>query len=65
MRANSANHRGRGQNVLLNDGSVEFKKERHTSLSEDDIYILQDMSCGTEVTGCERPSCSEDFFLGP
>ena len=65
MKANSANHRGLGQNVLLNDGSVEFKKERHTSLSEDDIYILQDMSCGTEVTGCERPSCSEDFFLGP
>jgi hypothetical protein len=65
MRANSANHRGRGQNILLYDGSVEFKKERHTSISEDDIYILRDMCCGTEVTGCELPSSSADFFLAP
>jgi hypothetical protein len=65
MRANSANHRSRGQNVLLNDGSVEFKKERHTSVSEDDIYILQSMFCGMEVTGCELPSSSTDIFLGP
>ena len=65
MRANSANHRSRGQNVLLYDGSVEFRKERHTSVSEDDIYILQGMSCGTEVTGCELPSSSADFFLAP
>ncbi len=63
MRANSANHRGRGQNVLLYDGSVEYRKERHTSISEDDIYILQGMSCGTEVTGCELPSSSADIFL--
>jgi hypothetical protein len=65
VRANSANHRSRGQNVLLYDGSVEFKKERHASISEDDIYILQDMSCGTEVSGCELPSSSADFFLAP
>jgi hypothetical protein len=65
MRANSANHRGRGQNVLLYDGSVEFKKERHASISEDDIYILQGMFCGTEVSGCELPSCSADIFLAP
>jgi hypothetical protein len=65
VRANSANHRGRGQNVLLYDGSVEFRKERHTSISEDDIYILRDMCCGTEVTGCELPSSSADFFLAP
>jgi hypothetical protein len=65
MRANSANHRGRGQNVLLYDGSVEFRKERYPSISEDDIYILRDMCCGTEVTGCELPSSSADFFLVP
>ncbi len=65
MRANSTNHRGRGQNVLLNDGSAEFKKERHTSVSEDDIYILQEMSCGTEVSGCELPSSIADIFLAP
>jgi hypothetical protein len=63
IRANSANHRGRGQNVLLYDGSVEFRKERYTSISEDDIYTLQGMSCGMEVTGCEQPSSSTDFFL--
>ncbi len=65
VRANSANHRGRGQNVLLNDGSVEFEKERHASISNDDIFILQDMRCGMEVTGCELPSSSADFFLAP
>ncbi len=65
VRANSANHRGRGQNVLLYDGSVEFKKERHASVSDDDIYILQGMFCGMEVTGCELPSSSTDFFLAP
>jgi hypothetical protein len=65
MRANSANHRGRGQNVLLYDGSVEFRKERYPSISEDDIYILQSMFCGMEVTGCELPSSSDDYFLGP
>ena len=65
VRANSANHRGRGQNVLLYDGSVEFRKERHTSLSEDDIYVLQSMALGTEVSGCELPSSSSDIFLAP
>lgn len=63
MRANSANHRGRGQNVLLYDGSVEFRNQRHASISDDDIYTLQGMSCGMEVTGCEQPSSSTDIFL--
>ncbi|MCU0917242.1 MAG: hypothetical protein MUC88_22165 [Planctomycetes bacterium] len=65
MRANSGNHRSRGQNVLLYDGSVEFTKERHTSLSEDDIYVLREMHSGSEVRGCELPSCDADIFLGP
>jgi hypothetical protein len=65
MRANSGNHRSRGQNVLLYDGSVEFTKRRHSSLSQDDIYTLQSMSCGTEVQGCELPSCDADIFLAP
>jgi hypothetical protein len=65
MRANSGNHRNRGQNVLLYDGSVEFTRERHTSLSEDDVYVLQGMCCGTEVRGCELPSCDTDIFLAP
>jgi len=65
MTANSTNHRDRGQNALLNDGSVEFIKARHTSISDDDIYVLQDMSCDTEVSGCELPSCNTDIFLVP
>jgi hypothetical protein len=65
MTANSVNHRSRGQNALLRDGSVEFTKKRHTSVSQDDIYVLQDMSCDTEVSGCEMPSCSADIFLAP
>ena len=65
MTANSRNHKNRGQNALLYDGSVEFVKARHTSISEDDIYVVQGMSCGTEVSGCEVPSCSADIFLAP
>ncbi|MCX5644932.1 MAG: hypothetical protein NTZ17_09650 [Phycisphaerae bacterium] len=65
MTANSRNHRNRGQNALLNDGSVEFIKARHSSVSDDDIYVLQGMSCNTEVSGCELPSCNTDIFLVP
>ena len=65
MTANSGNHHNRGQNVLLYDGSAEFTKVRHASISEDDIYALQDMRCGTEVRGCEFPSCDADIFLAP
>lgn len=65
MTANSKNHRNRGQNALLNDGSVEFIRARHTSVSEDDIFVLQGMSCDTEVSGCELPSCNTDIFLVP
>jgi len=65
MTANSKNHRNRGQNALLNDGSVEFIRARHTSVSDDDIFVLQGMSCDTEVSGCELPSCNTDIFLVP
>ena len=63
---NSSNHRyfgnRRGQNVLLDDGHVEFLRTRHVGDSEDDIYTLQD----TDVyQGCEVPSCETDFFLAP
>ncbi len=65
LTSNSPNHRGRGQNVLLYDGSVEFARTRRTSLSDDDIYLLRDMSPGTEIRGCEFPSSDMDFFLAP
>ncbi len=63
--SNSSNHNYRGQNALLYDGSVEFRRVRYTSISDDDIYTLRDMGCGTEVHGCEVPSCDTDFFLVP
>lgn len=63
--SNSSNHRYRGQNALLYDGSVEFTRKRYTSISEDDIYILNDMSCGSEIRGCEFPASDADIFLVP
>jgi hypothetical protein len=65
MTANSRNHSGRGQNALLSDGSVEFTKARSTSVSDDDIYILRGMSCGSEIRGCELPTSDMDIFLAP
>jgi hypothetical protein len=65
MTSNSKSHGYRGQNALLYDGSVEFTRERHTSISEDDIYLLRDMSCGMELCGCELPSSDTDIFLAP
>ena len=65
LTANSTSHSGRGQNVLLCDGSVHFVRERHTSFSDDDIYTLAEMSDGSEMTGCEVPSCETDAFLVP
>jgi prepilin-type processing-associated H-X9-DG protein len=38
---NSANHSGRGQNVLFTDGHVAFKTTRAAGLPGDDIYLNQ------------------------
>lgn len=65
LTANSTSHNRRGQNVLLCDGSVHFVRQRHTSFSDDDFYTLAEMSDGSEVTGCEVPSCETDAFLVP
>ena len=59
---NSINHNRRGQNVLFCDGSVEFTKKRHTSISEDDIFTLQGVNT---YQGVEVPSCETDTFLAP
>jgi hypothetical protein len=63
--ANSANHNRRGQNVLLCDGSVMYMKQRHTEISGDDIFTLMEMRAGSEIKGCEIPSCETDNFLAP
>ncbi len=65
MRANSKNHRGKGQNVLYHDGSVKFIRIR--LIAEDDIFTLSDgMCCGDEVDDSEMfPSREADVFLAP
>ena len=65
LRSNSRNHDSRGQNLLLYDGSVEFVRVRRSRLSDDDIYTLQGMSCGSMVKGREYPSSDTDTFLAP
>jgi len=59
---NSINHSRCGQNVLFGDGSVRFIRKRHTDLSDDDIFTLQD----TDVyQGVEVPAYESDAFLAP
>lgn len=62
LTVNSNGHNRRGQNVLFDDGSVEFLKTRRTGDAHDDIFTLQD----TDIyQGIEVPSCETDFFLAP
>lgn len=56
----SENHRGKGQNLLYCDGSVEFMKVR--IINGDDIYTLRGVDA---YTGLEMPSDPEDIFLAP
>jgi hypothetical protein len=59
---NSINHNRRGQNVLLEDGSVKFLKTRCFGVTDDDIFTLQN----TEVYhGVEVPLSESDTFLAP
>lgn len=62
LHLNSINHKRRGQNVLFSDGTVKFIKNRHTDISDDDIFTLQGT---TTYHGCETPSCESDTFLAP
>jgi len=65
LNLNSMNHKRRGQNALFYDGSVTFLKTRNTDISQDDIFTVQEMQPGSEVRGCEWPSCETDDFLAP
>jgi hypothetical protein len=62
MQANSVNHKGRGQNVLLSDGSVEFLKTRTWGPGNDDIYTLAGKD---KYYGHEVPANRADVFLAP
>lgn len=63
LRANSKNHRGKGQNVMFSDGSVEFVKQRTVGLDNDDIFTVQNVVDAYQ--GVEVPSCLTDTFLVP
>lgn len=65
MKANSRNHGGQGQNLLAGDGAVTFATSRYYGPEKDDIYTLESMSQGVEISGCEVPACSSDIFLAP
>lgn len=65
LRANSGNHGGRGQNVAFSDGSIQFLRQRHTSFSEDDIFMLAEITDGCEMRGYERPCSEKDAFVAP
>lgn len=65
LKSNSINHNRKGQNVMFCDGCVKFEKTRHAGLSDDDMFTLREMCSGSEVNGCEIPSCETDAFLAP
>jgi prepilin-type processing-associated H-X9-DG protein len=62
LKRNSANHSGRGQNVLFCDGSVQFVKSRKVGPSLDDIFTIQNTIA---YQGTEMPSSEADAFLAP
>jgi hypothetical protein len=61
LRVNSSSHRGKGQNIMFNDGTVQFSSQRVFG-QDDDIFTLkgQDIYRGTET-----PSNEADVFLVP
>jgi hypothetical protein len=61
LRANSSSHRGKGQNVLFSDGTVEFTSQRIFG-QDDDIFTVRDQQV---YRGIETPSCETDVFLVP
>ncbi len=66
LNRNSVNHGRRGQNVLLNDGSVGFHRTRFVGVGgQDDIFMLDNMTSGGVIKGFEVPVCTTDAFLAP
>jgi hypothetical protein len=61
MRANSRNHRGKGQNVMFSDGKIVFMKNRAID-DLDDIFTIKDRQT---YSGVESPASEADIFLVP
>lgn len=62
LRANSKNHRGKGQNILFSDGSIIFIEKRTIEGSSDDIFTIKDKQT---YRGVEVPVSPADIFLVP
>ena len=62
LQANSGNHQNRGQNVLFNDGHVEFMTDRYLKMSRDDIFTIES---ATRYQGNELPASQQDVFVAP
>ncbi len=64
--ARSLNHRGRGQNILLSDGSVIFLS-RPVLPNGDNIWLPESITdpASAILTGTERPAGDEDAFVAP
>jgi len=59
---NSINHNRRGQNILFDDGCVNFMKKRCIGITEDDPFTLKNILI---YNGTERPARETDDFLAP
>ena len=59
---NSINHDRWGQNILFDDGCVDFCKNRCIGTTEDDPFTLKNTN---EYNGTETPDCEDDNFVGP
>jgi hypothetical protein len=59
---NSINHDRRGQNVLFDDGCVDFCKNRRIGITADDPFTLQKTNI---YNGTENPDCETDNFVAP
>ncbi|MGE4286009.1 MAG: hypothetical protein AB7F23_05300 [Phycisphaerae bacterium] len=56
----SINHAGKGQNILLKDGSAKFTSK--SLFGSDDIYTVNGL---TKYFGNEAPATENDVFLAP
>jgi hypothetical protein len=66
LNRNSVNHGRRGQNILLNDGSIGFNRTRFVGTGvQDDIFMLDNMTSGGVIKGYEVPARPTDAFLAP
>ena len=59
---NSINHDRWGQNILFDDGCVDFCKKRCIGITEDDPFTLKNTNM---YNGTETPDCESDNFVGP